>query len=87
MMNTSQLTTLSWSKLVCSDMIGNDILVEYASPPYGLVLEIIQKWVTVVGTSYVGNDRVLLVHDPDADDIFIIKRDGQGYLWDAYMKV
>ena len=86
-MNTSQLTTLSWSKLVSSDMIGNYVMVEYASPPFGPVFEIIQKWVKVLGTAYVGRDRILLVYDQEVGDVFIIMRDGQGYLWDAYQEL
>ena len=86
-MNTSRLTTLRWNDLVNSKMIGNDILIEYTYPVNGLVTNIFIKKVKVIGTDYVGKDRILLVYDPKVDDIFIIKRDDQGYLWDAYMEV
>ena len=86
-MNTSRYTTLRWNDLVNPKMIGNDIWVEYCTPAYGPVTDIIQKKVRVSGTAHIDHHRVLLVYDEDADDIFIIMRDGQGYLWDAYQEV
>lgn len=69
-----------------SNIIGEDILVEYAvtDPLYGTVAAIIQRCVKVVGTAYIGNEHVLLIFDPEKDDVYIIKHDGQGYDWDAY---
>ena len=86
-MNTNHLTTLRWNDLVNPDLIGRDILVEYASPANGPVMDIFQRRVNIVGTAYIGNDRVLLVYNPIQDDVFIIMREGQGYLWDAYLEV
>jgi len=69
-----------------SDIVGEDILVQYAvtDPLYRTVAAIIDRHVKVVGTAYIGLDHVLLVFDPDDDDIYIIKRDGKGIDWDAY---
>lgn len=85
-MNTNNLTTLSWCQLMSSDIVGEDILVEYAvtDPLYRTVAAIIDRRVKVVGTDHIGFEHVLLVFDPDDDDIYIIKRDGQGIDWDAY---
>lgn len=68
------------------DIVGEDILVEYAvtDPLYRTVAAIIKRRVKVVGTDHIGYDHVLLVFDPDVNDIFIIKRDGKGIYWDAY---
>ena len=69
-----------------SDIVGEDILVEYAvtDPLYGTVAAVIDRRVKVAGTDHIGLDHVLLVFDPDVNDIFIIKHDGQGIDWDAY---
>lgn len=86
-MNTNHLTTLRWNDLVNPKMIGKYILVEYWSSPQKRSINIYDRSVEILGTAYVGNDRVLLVRDHYADDIYIIMRDGQGYLWDAYQEI
>lgn len=86
-MNTDHLTTLSWNNLINPKMIGKNILVEYCAPPTGPVTDIYNKSVEILGTAHIDNDHVLLVYDHFADDVYIIKRDGQGYLWDAYQEL
>ena len=86
-MNTSRLTTLRWNDLINPRMIGNDILVEFCSPAYGPVTDIFRKKVKIIGTAYVEKNHVLIVYDSEVDDVFIIMRDGQGYLWDAYQEL
>lgn len=90
-MNTSNLTTLSWLQLMNPKMIGEEILVSYSNlmrhSNTNSVMDIIDQSVTVLGSAYVGNEHVLLVYDKYKDDVFIILRDGQGFLWDAYKSV
>lgn len=90
-MNTSNLTTLSWLQLMNPKLIGEEILISYSNPmrhsKTSSVMDIYDQSVTVLGSAYVGNEHVLLVYDKYKDDIFIILRDGQGILWDAYKNI
>lgn len=80
-MNTDSLSTLTWNELIQPSMIGKKIMISYWGVDRNFVFSKREK-VTVLGTEFYGNKRLLLVND--GNDICIILKDGIGNKWFAY---
>lgn len=80
-MNTHYWNTLTWNKLMGKSMVGKNILIAYYDE---LLDRFLYKTVKVICPDYVENEHVLIVEDPEIDDISIITREFKGHRWEAY---